>query len=479
MAGTYYEKIARINLTTGEITAEQIDPDFARDFIGGRGLGVKILYDEGVAAADPLSSENKLILVTGPLTGAVAPSSGRYTLATKSPVTGKIAASNSGGIWGAKLKYAGWDAVIIEGKASEWTYISIEDSSIHLHDARQYTGTMTTQLDETLKAKHGADSSVLSIGPAGENKSLLAAVMNDKIRAAGRGGIGAVMGAKNLKAIVVNTSRTCLDTFADPDALKASTMRALQIIKGNCASDIGLQSLSPHTLSSIIDCVGSLPARSWHLSGREQECQQLSLPGGCYRCPIACSRAGKTEHQESNNPNIFDQCSTLCNEYGLDTIGVHRTLSAAVELHQQGRIIAHECAGVTLEWNSLLEWTKRIGNPQTELDRLMSSGAEQLCQHYGVPENIRDKKVHSSLKAGSSRQFNRTAEDEKTMRDLTAVIDSLGQCLFPSSSLGVQEYADLLNAAVGTSWTREHVLKIGDRIRIIEHMFNKDAGTIH
>lgn len=484
MAGTYYEKIARINLTTGEITVEQLDPKLVHEFIGGRGLGVKILYDEGVAAADPLSSENKLICVTGPLTGAVAPSSGRYTLVTKSPVTGKIAASNSGGIWGAKLKYAGWDAVIIEGKASEWTYISIVDSSIRLHDARQYMGAMTTELDEMLKAKHGADSSVLSIGPAGENKSMLAAIMNDKIRAAGRGGIGAVMGAKKLKAIVVSTSRTRLDTIADPDALKASTGHALQIIKESCTSDIGLQSLAPHTLSSIVNSVGALPARSWHLSAPEQDEQQLSMPGGCYRCPIACSRADKTKHQGSNSPNIFDQCSTLCNEYGLDTIGVHRTVAAAVELYQQGMIREHECSGVALEWNTLLEWTGRIGDPQTELDRLMSSGAEYLCQYYGMSEIAHEKKKRptrkdtSFEKTGLSQQFNRTSEDEKTFHDLTVVIDSLGQCLFPSSLLGVQEYTNLLNAAVGTNWTREQVLEIGDRIRNVEHMFNEVADTM-
>ncbi len=483
MAGTYYEKIARINLTTGEIKVEQLDPELSHEFIGGHGLGAKILYDEGVAAADPLSPENKLLCVTGPLTGAVAPSSGRYTLATKSPVTGKIAASNSGGIWGAKLKYAGWDAVIIEGEAREWTYISIEDSSIRLHDAREYIGFTTTELDEILKARHGAESSVLSIGPAGENKSLLAAIMNDKIRAAGRGGIGAVMGAKKLKAIVVRTSRTHLDTIADPDALKAATRHALNLIKETNNSEIGLHSLDTNAVNSIINCVGSLPARSWYLSDPEQDEQQLSMPGGCYRCPIACSRAGKADHkpqhQGSNNMNIFDQCSILCNEYGLDTIGVHRTVAAALELYQRGAIKETECAGIPLEWNALVEWAKRIGNPETELDRLMSSGVEHLCQHYGMPEIVREKKkqsAHKELsakKASSSQQSNHTAENEKAVRDLTAVIDSLGQCLFPSSSLSVQEYADLLNATVGTTRTAAQVLELGNRINRIEHMFNE------
>ena len=483
MSGTYYEKIARINLTTGEIKVEQLDPELTHEFIGGRGLGTKILYDEGVATADPLSSENKLLCVTGPLTGAVAPSSGRYTLVTKSPVTGKIAASNSGGIWGAKLKYAGWDAVIIEGEAREWTYISIEDSSIRLHDACEYIGSMTTELDEMLKAKHGADSSVLSIGPAGDNKSLLAAIMNDKIRAAGRGGIGAVMGAKKLKAIVVRTSRPHLDIIADPNALKSSTRRALNLIKKTNTSEIGLHSLDANAVDRIINCVGSLPARGWYSSVPEQDKQQLSMPGGCYRCPIACNRAGKTDHkpqqQGSNNRNIFDQCSMLCNEYGLDTIGVHRTIAAAVELYQRGAIKETECTGIPLEWNTLVEWAKRIGNPESELDRLMSSGAEHLCQHYGMPEIAREKKTLSTQKglsakkAGSSQRSNYTAEDEKAFRDLTAVIDSLGQCLFPSSSLGAQEYADLLNATVGTTRTAAQVLELGDRINSIEHMFNE------
>ena len=132
MASAYYEKIARINLTTGEIKVEKLDVELAKKFIGGRGLGTKIAYDEGCATADPLGIDNKLIYITGPLTGAGAPSSGRYMVVTKSPLTGMIACSNSGGIWGAKLKYAGWDALIVEGEAPEWTYINIVDDKIEM-----------------------------------------------------------------------------------------------------------------------------------------------------------------------------------------------------------------------------------------------------------------------------------------------------------------------------------------------------------
>ena len=235
MAYEYYEKIARINLTTGSITVEKLDTDLAKKFIGGRGLGTKIVYDEGCATVDPLGPDNKLVYITGPLTGAGAPSSGRYMVVTKSPLTGMIACSNSGGIWGAKLKYAGWDALIVEGEANDWTYINIVDDKIELLNAEEYVGTMSEAIDEQLKAKHGEDASVLNIGPAGEKKVLMAAIMNDKDRAAGRSGVGAVMGSKKLKAIVVKTSRTSLDNIADLDALKAVQIPAVEVHISNVA----------------------------------------------------------------------------------------------------------------------------------------------------------------------------------------------------------------------------------------------------
>ena len=150
MAGAYYEKLARINLTTGEIKVEKLDLDLAHKFIGGRGLGTKMLYDDGIAAVDPLSPANEIIYITGPMTGSNSPSSGRYMVVTKSPLTGMIASANSGGIWGAKLKFAGWDAIIVEGRADKWTYISIVDDKIELHDASEYVGLMSDETDDKL-----------------------------------------------------------------------------------------------------------------------------------------------------------------------------------------------------------------------------------------------------------------------------------------------------------------------------------------
>lgn len=542
MSGAYYEKIARINLSTGEIKAEKLDLELAHKFIGGRGLGTKILYDEGVATVDPLSPENKLVYITGPMTGASAPSTGRYMVVTKSPLTGMIACSNSGGIWGAKLKYAGWDAIIVEGEAPKWTYINIEDDKIELLDAQEYLGMMSEAMDAALKEKHGAEASVLNIGPAGEKKVLMAAIMNDKDRAAGRSGVGAVMGSKKLKAIVVKASRRNLDNIADVDALKAATKRAMDVLMANPVTSSGLRQLGTAILVNIINNVGSLPTRNWQesyfekaedISGEALAEKYLVKAGACYRCPIACGRiinvnghiTGGPEYEPlwaygancgNNDLNVIDECNMLCNEYGLDAISVPCTIAAAMELYQRGAIKEEDCAGVPLEWGStkaLVEWTKRIGNPETDLDWLMSSGSARLCEHYGMPEismsvkkqempaydargiqgigityatsnrggcHVRGYMISPEV-LGLPQQLDRTVTDDKavwakTFQDLTAVIDSMGHCLFTSFAMGAQEYTDLLNAATGTNHSVEEVLEIGDRVYNIERMFNKAAG---
>ena len=542
MAGAYYEKIARVNLTTGEIKIEQLDLDLAHKFIGGRGLGTKILYDEGVATVDPLSPENKLVYITGPLTGAAAPSTGRYMVVTKSPLTGMIASSNSGGIWGQKLKYAGWDAIIVEGAAEGWKYLNIEDDKIELLDATEYVGVMSEELDEKLKAKHGESASVLNIGPAGEKQVLLAAIMNDKDRAAGRSGVGAVMGSKKLKAIVVKASRTKLDNIADIDALKAATKRSMDLIKENGVTGSGLRALGTAVLVNIINNVGSLPTKNWQesyyeqaedISGEALAEKYLVKPSACARCPIACGRvvningkiAGGPEYEPlwaygancgNNDLNAIDEANMWCNEYGLDAIGTPCTIAAAMELYQRGAIKEEDCAGVPLEWGSakaIIEWTKRMGDPKTELDWLMSSGSARLCEHYGMPEismsvkkqempaydargiqgigityatsnrggcHVRGYMISPEI-LGLPQQLDRTVVDDKAtwakiFQDLTAVIDSMGHCLFTSFAMGAPEYTDLLNAATGTNWTVDQVLEIGDRIYNIERMFNKAAG---
>ena len=542
MSGAYYEKIARINLTTGDISVEPLDMELAHKFIGGRGLGTKMLYDAGVATVDPLSPENQLIYITGPMTGAAAPSTGRYMVVTKSPLTGMIACSNSGGIWGAKLKYAGWDAIIVEGEAPEWAYIVIDDDKIEIRDASDLVGMKSELIDDTLKERHGQDFSVLNIGPAGEKKVLLAAIMNDKDRAAGRSGVGAVMGSKKLKAIVVRATRKNLDNIADIDALKEATKRAMEVIRENPVTGSGLRQLGTAVLVNIVNNIGAFPTNNWQgsyaeygddISGETLADTYLVKAGACYRCPIACARVikvgdkvvGGPEYEPlwayggncgNNDLNTLDICNMLCNEYGLDAISTPCTIAAAMELYQRGYITEEECDGYPLEWGnteSLIEWTKRMGDPESELAWLMSSGSARLCEHYGHPEismsvkkqempaydaraiqgigityatsnrggcHVRGYMISPEV-LGLPEQLDRTVTTDKaawakTFQDLTAVIDSMGHCLFTSFAMGAPEYTDLLNAATGTTWTVEEVLNIGDRIYNIERMFNKAAG---
>ena len=232
--------IARINLTTGAITKERTNLKDAALFIGARGLGVKILSDEIDATIDPLSPENKLIFAPGPFSGTFAPSAGRYHVVTKSPLTGAIAGSNSGGLWGPQLRYAGYDALIFEGKAEKPVYVWIKDDHIEIRDASHLWGKWVPETTEALRAETDDDANVACIGPAGEKQVLIAAIMNEMHRAAGRSGVGAVMGSKNLKAVAVVGTKPI--PVAAPKVFEAAVQAARKKIAANPVAQ-GLGSL--------------------------------------------------------------------------------------------------------------------------------------------------------------------------------------------------------------------------------------------
>ena len=540
MKTSYNGKLARINLSTGEIKVEQLDMELATKFIGGRGLGTKILYDEGVATVDPLSADNKLVYITGPMTGTASPTSGRYMVVTKSPLTGMIASSNSGGVWGAKLKYAGWDALIVEGKASEWTYINVVDDKIELLSAKDYVGLMSEEADEKLKEAHPG-CNVLNIGPAGEHQSLLAAIMNDKDRAAGRSGVGAVMGSKNLKAITVTATAKVIEPF-DADKLKEATKACNAKIRENGVTGGGLPTYGTAVLVNIINNTGSFPTKNWQesyydkaddISGETLKDTYLVKNAACHRCPIACGRVIKVGDKVVGGPeyeplwayggncglhdlNAIDEANMWCNEYGLDAISTPCTIAAAMELYEKGFIKEDEGDGIPLTWGSseaIVEWTKRMGEGKLPLAKLMANGSYRLCEHYGHPEfsmsvkkqempaydargiqgigityatsnrggcHVRGYLISPEV-LGLPEQLDRTTTEGKAQwckifQDLTAVIDSMGLCLFSSFALGAPEYTALLNAGTGTNYTPEELLTVGERIYNIERLFNKAAG---
>lgn len=540
MKMAYNKKIARINLSTGKIRTEELDIELAKKFIGGRGLGTKMLYDEGIAAVEPLSPDNKLIYITGAVTGTRSPSSGRYMVVTKSPLTGMIASSNSGGIWGAKLKYAGWEALIVEGKAEKPTYINIEDDKIELCDAKEYVGMLSEEVDAAFKKVH-PKCSVLHIGPAGENMSLLAAIMNDKDRAAGRSGVGAVMGSKNLKAITITSTKNVTEAFDDA-AMQAAMRDCLGKLKKNGVTGSGLPAYGTAVLVNIINNIGSFPINNWQgsyydkadeTSGETLKEKHLVKNAACHRCPIACARivnvdgkaVGGPEYEPlwayggncgNNDLSSIDKANMLCNEYGLDAISTPCTIAAAMELYQKGYIKPEECEGIPLEWGSkeaIVEWTRRMGEGKIPLAKLMADGSYRLCEYYGHPEfsmsvkkqempaydargiqgigityatsnrggcHVRGYLISPEV-LGLPQQLDRTTIEGKALwckvfQDLTSVIDSMGLCLFTSFAMGAEDFAAILNAGVGTNYTVEELLLAGERIYNIERLFNKAAG---
>ncbi len=544
MKTSYMGKLARINLTTGQITVESVDLDLAKKFIGGRGLGTAMLYEEGVAKVEPLSADNKLIYITGPMTGTASPTAGRYMVVTKSPLTGMIACSNSGGVWGAKLKYAGWDAIIVEGKAKSWVYINIDDDKIEILPAEKYVGMLSEACDEEFKKfirMRPSNASVLNIGPAGEHLSLLAAIMNDKDRAAGRSGVGAVMGSKNLKAITVTASKNAVEPYS-ADMLKEAMKTCLLKFKENPVTHEGLPTYGTAVLVNIVNNIGTFPTNNWQssyydraddISGETLKEKYLVKNHYCHRCQIGCGRvvnidgkiAGGPEYEPlwayggncgNNDLNAIDKANYLCNEYGLDAISTPCTIAAAMELYQLGAIKDAECDGVPLKWGSaeaIVEWTKRMGEASSPLAKLMADGSYRLCEHYGHPEvsmsvkkqempaydargiqgigityatsnrggcHVRGYMISPEV-LGLPEQLDRTTTEGKAtwckiFQDLTAVIDSMGLCLFSSFALGAPDYAALLNAGTGTNYDVNGLLEVGERIYNIERLFNKAAG---
>lgn len=540
MATTYNGKLVRINLTDSSIKVEELPVEKSIKFIGGRGLGTKILYDEGVARVDPLSPENKLVYITGPLTGANVPTGGRYMVVTKSPLTGMIACSNSGGTWGAKLKYAGWDAIIVEGKADKPVRIHIDDDKVALLPADEYWGMTSDEVDEALKKLY-PKAAVLNIGPAGETGSLMACIINDKDRAAGRSGVGAVMGSKNLKAISVVASRSVMEPF-DAEKLRDTVRASLAKIKENGVTGGGLPTYGTAVLVNIVNNIGSYPTKNWQeayfptadsTSGETLKEKYLVKQGFCHRCPIGCGRIinlnGKVVGGPEYEPlwaygancgvddlNAIDEANYWCNEMGLDAISTPCTIAAAMELYQKGFITDEDCEGVPLKWGSgeaIIEWTKRIGKGETALGKLMAQGSYRLCDHYGQADlsmsvkkqdmpaydargiqgigityatsnrggcHVRGYMISPEV-LGLPEPLDRTATEGKAtwtkiFQDLTAVIDSSGMCLFTSFALGADDYAALLNAATGTEYDVAGVLEAGERVYNIERLFNREAG---
>ncbi len=425
-------QILRVNLTNGTCTPESLNMDWADKYLGQRGLASRYLVEEVDPKVDPLGPDNKIIFATGPLTGTCASTGGRYSVITKGPLTGAIACSNSGGYWGAELKFAGWDMIIFEGKSANPVYLSVIDDKATLHDASDLVGKSVWETDAAIKSAHQDPMMhVSTIGVAGENAVLYACIVNDLHRAAGRSGVGAVMGSKNLKAVAVRgTGGVAVN---DPVTFLAATAAGKKTLAENAVTGEGLPTYGTQVLMNVINEAGALPTRNSrdiqfegaHDISAEAMAEPSGKDGkpnllanqGCFACTIACGRISKINEEHYtvvNKPEYWHASGGLeyeaawalgaatgvkdldaltyanfiCNEQGIDPISFGSTVGAAMELYEEGVINNEITGGLELKFGSAeaLTTAVELTGKAEGFGRELGQGSARLCAKYGRPE---------------------------------------------------------------------------------------------
>ena len=429
---SWARKILRVDLTAGTVKSEPLNMDWAQTYLGSRGLGSKYLTEEIDPKVDPLSPDNKIIWATGPLTGTMASTGGRYTVITKSPLTGAIACSNSGGYWGAELKMAGWDMIIFEGKSAKPVYLYINDDTAELRDAAWLWGKSVWETEAMIK-KGLQDPlvRVSSIGKAGENGVLYAAVVNDLHRAAGRSGVGTVMGSKNLKAIAVRGT-IGVGNVRDPKAFMKVTYEKKKILHDNAVTGQGLPAFGTQVLMNVINEVGALPTRNHQdvqfESAKDISAEAMATPRetdgkaqlitnqACFGCTIACGRISKmdeTHFTVANKPQYWganggleyeaawalgaangvkdletlQYCTMLCNEEGIDPISFGATIGAVMELYEMG-VLSKEQIGMEAPFGSAKALAFLVEETiySRGFGKEIGQGSKRLTAKYGHPD---------------------------------------------------------------------------------------------
>jgi aldehyde:ferredoxin oxidoreductase len=406
-------KVLRVNLTTSKISEEEIPEKVAKMFLGGGGLATKYLYDEVKKGTDPLGPENELIFMTGPLTGTPCPSAGRYSVVAKSPLTGTWAQANSGGFWSPDFKRTGYDGVIFQGASKKPVYLVCEDGKAELRDASHLWGLNVHKTTDQIQKELGSQFKVACIGPAGEKLVRFACVMNDKHRAAGRCGMGAVMGSKKLKAIAARGTRKV--EIAKPDVFTAVAKKQYDLIRDSMLK-VGLETHGTNLLLDMVNVRGGLPTRNWQI-GMFAQVEKIDGPAltenilkdrvACFACPIACGRVseiktGKWAGKEGEGPeyesvvllgsacdvddlNAITMANFLCNEYGLDTISVGSVIAFAMECYEKGILTKKDTGGLEIKFGDpdiLVELTEKIGKREGIGD-LLAEGVKRVAEKLG------------------------------------------------------------------------------------------------
>ncbi|HYQ82247.1 MAG TPA: aldehyde ferredoxin oxidoreductase family protein, partial [Anaeromyxobacteraceae bacterium] len=429
---SWARRILRVNLTKGTCTAEPLNMDWARAYLGQRGLATKYFTAEVDPKVDPLSPQNKIIWATGPLTGTMASTGGRYSVITKGALTGAIACSNSGGFWGAELKMAGWDMIVFEGRSPKPVYLLIENDNAQLLDAGFIWGKSVWETEPAIRNKHQDPLiRVSSIGRAGETGCLYAAVVNDLHRAAGRSGVGTVMGSKNLKAIAVRGTKG-VGNVRDFKAFMQATEAGKKVLAGHAVTGQGLPKYGTQVLMNVINEVGALPTRNhrevqfegaknisgeaMHEPRKTDGKPNLVTNQACFGCTIACGRISKVDEGHftvKNKPEFWGASGGLeyeaawalgaangvndlealtyanfvCNEQGMDPISFGATVGAVMELYEMG-VLKKEQLGIEAPFGSAqaLAYFAEVTAKGEGFGKEIGQGSKRLTAKYGHPD---------------------------------------------------------------------------------------------
>jgi len=408
-------RLLRVDLTTGDVHDEALDPDLARAFVGGSGLAARLIYDLVDETTDPLGPENPLILMTGPLVGTAMPSAGRCSVCALSPLTGIWGESNTGGFIGPELRFSGYDGIVVTGRAEGPVWLTVVDGEARLRDASELWGLDAYATQDRAREILGDERArVACIGAAGENQVKMAAVMNDHGRAAGRTGMGAVMGAKNLKAIALRGSQEV--ALADPEAFD----EVVREIQHNLDEDMAAMALRMAGTAGYVDMglmYGDVPIRyfqqgEWDgasdLSGVVMAEEYQRRIRACYRCPIACGRETEAPRfgvERVDGPEYETVAALgslamvddlegviyaghLCNVHGLDTISTGCTIALACEMFERGVLTSDDTGGLSIHYGDVEMVHRLIGMVahREGFGNILADGTAALAERFGVPE---------------------------------------------------------------------------------------------
>lgn len=414
----YAGKILNVDLTRGRLQDEPLDERVCREFIGGNGLGIRVLYGRMKAHDDPLGPENLLGFVTGNLTGTSAPGSGRHMVVTKSPLTGTWAESNSGGAFGPELKNTGYDAVFFSGLSPSPVYLLISEGKAELRDASGIWGKDAYETQDILLDVHrDPRMKIACIGPAGESRSLLAGIVSERGRIAARNGVGAVMGAKRLKALAVRGGVQRIAP-SNPEKFGRALQQFLGLLEGNEYAK-GLAAAGTGSNMSFLIAIGDAPLKNWRLSGLEAMPSLANLDGanmdkykvgsfGCYACPITCGaiirqetgpfaikdQMHRPEYQTlaalggmlmNDNLEAVIKANDICNRYGIDTVGVGGAIAMAMECYEKGLLSREDLGGLELTWGdaaAIVSMVEKIARREG-IGAALADGAQKGAERIG------------------------------------------------------------------------------------------------